>query len=265
MIMNREEILHSLIVQGSMLESDTGSYIAILESSKKEMLFNDPLEEMIAGVFNMCISGTIDPWSIDIGAFSRIFSSMVDRNFRDFYVAGYLMQNAWKILSLKSDEAVSRRIRNEMEDPVEDTEPDDSGNIRNMWDPLELREPVIHREKRKVFLVELLDVMKDAYQFSEKKKHERRFVVEHPEGDIDSVFEKLHPEEPEKEAIEILDVIRSMASDKIDLDSIPMNPGVTGQSLLVYCMFLARDREIDIFQEHPFGPIELRVLNELRR
>lgn len=265
MMMNREEILHSLIVQGSMLESDTGSYIAILESSKKEMLFNDPLEEMIAGVFNMCISGTIDPWSIDIGAFSRIFSSMVDRNFRDFYVAGYLMQNAWKILSLKSDEAVSRRIRNEMEDPVEDTEPDDSGNIRNMWDPLELREPVIHREKRKVFLVELLDVMKDAYQFSEKKKHERRFGVEHPEGDIDSVFEKLHPEEPEKEAIEILDVIRSMASDKIDLDSIPMNPGVTGQSLLVYCMFLARDREIDIFQEHPFGSIELRVLNELRR
>lgn len=80
MKMNREEILHSLIVQGNMLESDTGSYITILESSKTEMHFNDPLEELIAGVFNMCLNGTLDPWSVDIGAFSRVFSTIIDRN-----------------------------------------------------------------------------------------------------------------------------------------------------------------------------------------
>ena len=262
---NKEEILHSLIVQGNMLESDTENYITILESSKTEIHFDDPLEELIAGVFNMCLNGTLDPWSVDIGAFSRIFSNFIDRNFRDFYVAGYLIQSAWRILSLKSDEAVLRRFRSEEEENAEEIEFEDGVNIKSREDPLELKEPVIHSERRKVFLVELLDVMKDAYEYSGKKRHERRFEVEHPTGDIDSIFEKLHPEEPEKEARDILDVIKSINSEPINIDSIPTNRGVTGQSLLVYCMFLARDREIDIEQEYPFGPITLRVNSELKK
>ena len=265
MKMNREEILHSLIVQGNMLESDTGSYITILESSKTEMHFNDPLEELIAGVFNMCLNGTLDPWSVDIGAFSRVFSTIIDRNFRDFYVAGYLIQSAWRILSLKSDEALLRRFRSDAEESAEEIESEEGGSIKHQEDPLELKEPVIHSERRKVFLVELLDVMKDAYEYSGKKRHERRFEVEHPTGDIDSIFEKLHPEEPEKEARDILEVIKSINAESVNIDRIPAHPGVTAQSLLVYCMFLARDREIDVEQEYPFGPIKVKVNNELKR
>ena len=266
MRVNREEILNSLIVQGNMLESDTEGYIAILESTHPDRHFNDPLQELIAGVFSMCLNGTMDPWSIDILGFSKVFSSVVDRNFRDFYSAGFLLQSAWKILSLKSGEAVMRRTGTEEDElQAEDLPDNDYGYGRMVLnDSIDIKEPVIHREKRKVFLVELLDVMKEAYASPERKRQPGGIIPGQGDGNIDSVFDRLHPEEPEKEARAVLDIIRRYGPGDLDLDDIPVEEGMNRQSLMVYCLFLARDGEIEIRQEYPFGPILLNIPSEPR-
>lgn len=254
--MKKEEILNGIIVQGSLLDTDISQYVAILEENGRGKRFTDPMESMLASVFDICLEGDIDPWAIDLKWFTKIFSTLIDRDFRDFFVAGYLINSAWRILSIKSDRSITRWT-SEPEMPDEENAEDLEFQAIDL-DPLEVREPVVRSVKRKVFLVELLDAMKESFDL-EKRRHVRGSMIQFRDDyNIEKLFDNLHPEEPEKEAGKLLEMIRDFGADLVKLDDLTAYTDSTFQALFVYCMFLTRDRKIELIQEEPFGPIYIR-------
>ena len=74
--MNQDEIVRSIVVQGSILDSDTSYYQDLLSSSGTRE-YTNPVEKAIVSIFNMCLEGSIDPWDIDLRSFTRIFFGLV--------------------------------------------------------------------------------------------------------------------------------------------------------------------------------------------
>ncbi len=256
--MNQEDIMNSIIVQGTILETDTKFYIDILENEGTIVEYNNPVERTIASLFRMCMDGKIDPWNIDLRSFTRIFSEIVDADFRDFGAAGFLIYEAWKILRQKSEISIEKRTVQE-EDFIDDDQIFDSyGELAEPIE-LEIREPVRHKENRKVFLVELLSAMKEAY------KHERSYSKKtHQINDVtvsfDEIVESLHAEEPDREIEKVYEHIMSYESQSLMLESVWKDLEIGPASFFVYCMFLAREKKIALEQESPFSNIVIRKI-----
>jgi len=252
--LNRDDIVRSIVVQGTMLDSDTGYYESIAYGSGIRE-YTNPVEKAIAGIFRMCLDGSIDPWDIDLKSFTKIFLGLIDDEFRDFGTAGVIMWQAWKILREKSEESIMKRIsQNITDDAVAEDLPD-------QWQPnepadIEFSAPVRHQERRKVFLVELLDAMREAYA---QGKRERKQAMS-PESaeithDIEEIVSNLHAEEPDAEIAKVGEIINSDGRSEIAMEEIWNIPDLSRQSFMVYCMFLMRERRIRLQQEDHYGTI----------
>ncbi len=252
--MNQSDILQSIMVQGTLLESDTKYYVELLGQENVTVEYKDPVEKTVASVFRMCLEGSIDPWDIDLKAFVKIFSGMVDENFRDFGAAGYLIYQAWKILNEKSRNSLERRlVFEEEEDYLEAGE-----EIEQFFEPIELtvKEPVKHQEKRKVFLVELLDAMRDAYKVAPRTKKKEILQVERIDPTIDEIVSEMHAEEPEAEIQRVYELLLSHGVNGT-LDDWWHTSDLSRASFFVYCMFLMREKKIRLAQEVPYGVITI--------
>lgn len=253
--MNQSDIMQSIVVQGTLLESDTRYYVELLGQNNPGVEYRDPVERTVASVFRMCLEGNIDPWNIDLGAFVRIFSGMVDENFRDFGAAGYLIYQAWKILNEKSRNSLERRLALD-----EEENPDDEAEyVEEFQEPLELtvKEPVKHQEKRKVFLVELLDAMRDAYRITGSTQGRKQILkVEQMTTTIEEIVSEMHTEEPEKEIERVFDILsanglKGFMEELWDLSDLDRG------AFFVYCMFLMREKKIRLTQDTPYGVIRI--------
>lgn len=252
--MNQSDILQSIVVQGTLLESDTNYYVELLGQENVTVEYRDPVEKTVASVFRMCLDGSIDPWNIDLKAFVKIFSDMVDENFRDFGAAGYLIYQAWRILNEKSRNSLERRLVFEEEDGFLE----DAGEIEQFFEPIELtvREPVKHQEKRKVFLVELLDAMRDAYKVAPQTKKKEILHVERIDPTIEEIVSEMHAEEPEAEIQRLYELLLSHGVTGI-MDELWDTSELSRASFFVYCMFLMREKKIRLAQEVPYGVITI--------
>ncbi len=253
--MNQDEIVKSIVVQGTLLESDTAYYQEMLsEQGVRE--YTNPVEKAIASIFRMCLDGSIDPWDIDLRSFTKIFSDVVTEDFRDFGTAGLIMYQAWRILSRKTEESIERRLQPE-QPAYEDGEMDEDLPL-HLNDPVEINfsPPVRHQEKRKVFLVELLDAMREAYS-SGNRGRKPMVMRDQAEAahDIDEIVSNLHAEEPESEILRVGEIINSDSRSEIPLEQIWDTPEFTRPSFFVYCGFLMRERKLKLSQAEPFGPV----------
>lgn len=259
--MENEEVLKSIIVQGTLLDSDTTMYTDILQEINTKKDYNDPVSKAISTAFNLCSEGVIDPWDIDIGAFTKIFSSMIDEDFDEFGLAGYLISQAWHILLEKSEKSVQSRISEENdEDPVTEEITVEFGeevapNFVNLY------EPVKHTEKRQVFLVELLDAMKVAYKKTQKKRPEAAQKNKVQLSIMEDIIFELHAEEPEKEIEEVLRKIMSMERSVFSIEEVWGYTIEDHASFLVYCLFLVREKKIRLRQDAPYKDIYVEKLD----
>ncbi len=256
--MNQEEIMNSIIVQGTLLDTDTKYYTGILENDTLVVEYNNPAEKTIASVFRMCMEGKIDPWNIDLKSFTKIFSELVDPSFRDFGAAGFLIYEAWKILRQKSEISIEKMTVQEDDFIADDFQgnPDDS-----LYEPinLQIREPVRHRENRKVYLVELLSAMQKAY--SHENMHVRKSAPkESVQISFDEMVESLHTEEPVKEMEKVYEHLMSFESSSLMMESVWNDLEIGRASFFVYCMFLAREKKIALEQDTPFSNILIRKI-----
>lgn len=253
--MNQSDILQSIVVQGTLLESDTKFYVELLGQEGSTVEYSDPIKKTVASVFRMCLDGSIDPWNIDLKAFVKIFSDMVDENFRDFGAAGYLIYQAWKILNEKSKNSLERRLAyDEEEDFIEET-----NEVEEFLAPIELtvKEPVKHQEKRKVFLVELLDAMRDAYKVTPHSQIKKEILhVEHFNPTIDEIVSEMHAEEPEAEIQGLYELLLREGITGV-MDELWDKTDLSRASFFVYCMFLMREKKIRLIQEVPYGVIKI--------
>ncbi len=247
--------MQSIVVQGTLLESDTKYYVELLGNDTVSVEYSDPVKRTISSVFRMCLEGSIDPWNIDLKAFTGIFSGMVDEDFRDFGAAGYLIYQAWKILNRKSKESLDKRLV--AEDPEEEGQ--DAPEIVHFQDPLEIsvREPVKHHEQRKVFLVELLDAMRDAYRIpAVQKKRRETEELEYLSTTIENIVHELHAEEPETEIRRVYEILLS-APDSVYMEDIWNTGDFSRAAFFVYCMFLMREKKIRLQQNVSYGLIRI--------
>ncbi|MCL5881301.1 MAG: hypothetical protein M1592_01800 [Candidatus Thermoplasmatota archaeon] len=253
--MNQDDIVRSIVVQGTLLESDTAYYQEML-SDQGVREYTNPVEKAIASIFRMCLDGSIDPWDIDLRSFTKIFSEVVTDEFRDFGTAGLIMYQAWHILSRKTEDSIEKRLQPEQPE-YEDGEIDESVPSQ-LNDPVEIsfNPPVRHQEKRKVFLVELLDAMREAY--SNGSRARKQLAVRDPAEethDIEEIVSNLHAEEPESEILRVGEIINSDSRSEIPLEQIWDTPEFTRPSFFVYCGFLMRERKLKLSQQQPYGPV----------
>ncbi len=253
--MNQAEIMQSLVVQGTMLESDTKYYVELLNQDSSAIEYRDPVERTVASVFKMCLEGSIDPWDVDLKAFVKVFSEIVDENFRDFGAAGHLIYQAWKILNVKAVNSLQKRLAAGEEGEEEEF----PSEMEQFFDPIELsvREPVKHQEKRKVFLVELLDAMRDAYRVAPHHSHKKEILrVEHIETTIEEIVSEMHAEEPEEEINRVYDTLQKRGIDGYMEDFWNLSD-LSRASFFVYCTFLMREKKIRLSQDVPYGVIRI--------
>lgn len=258
--MENEEVLKSIIVQGTLLDSDTTMYTGILQEIDKKKEYNDPISKAISTAFNLCTEGVIDPWDIDLSAFTKIFSSMIDETFDEFGLAGYLLGQAWHILLEKSEKSVQSRMPDDVE---EESESDSDSEIitEEAHHYVNLYEPVKHTEKRQVFLVELLDAMKVAYRKTQRKRSDAGQKDRLQLSIMEDIIFELHAEEPEKEIEEVYKKIMSIQKGTFPIEEAWGYSMEENASFLVYCLFLVREKKIRLRQEAPYKGIFIEKLD----
>lgn len=252
-MMNQQEIIKSIVVQGTLLETDVDTYTLMIREMDRDVKYSDPISNAISTAFKLCAEGSIDPWNVDLKAFSRIFSSMITEDFNDFGLAGYLLSHAWKILLEKTEDAVGRREEHESE-PVEEIEPPEEFQIIEKR-TLQLREPVKHTPKRQVFLVELLDAMKVAYTKSRTKKKQEKPDNKIELSVMEDIIDELHAEEPEKEIEELYRRILSFPNDIFSLEDYWGISKEERASFMVYCLYLVREKRLRMSQKKAYSSI----------
>lgn len=260
--MEADQVLRDIVVQGTLLDYNTDIYKSIVERSRDSREFTDPFAKLVASTFKLCSEGTIDPWNVDLRGFSKVFLTIIDDSFDRFGMAGYLIGQAWHILLEKTEMSVLKRQQPEIpETYVEEGFPEEFESSFLEYAPktLELKEPVKHREKRPVMLVELLEAMRVA-----SRKERKRVSVtprekeEYDANAMEEIIFELHAEEPEKEIDNTYEKILSQASDEFYIEEVWGQSVEERWSFLVYCLFLMREKRIILQQEDFFGKITIQ-------
>lgn len=257
--METDQVWKDIVVQGTLLDYNTEVYASILQRMRNSREFTDPFAKLVASTFNMCREGAIDPWNIDLKSFSRIFMEIIDENFDKFGMAGYLIGQAWGILLEKTEVSVMRRQKREESGPLDQEisaeDMDLTVHAEEDHARLDLAEPVKHKEKRPVMLVELLEAMRYAYRKDRVRHRPKPDKEELDLSAMEEIIFELHGEEPEKEIDETYSRILSQLSDTFYMEELWGQSIEDRWSFLVYCLFLMREKMIIMRQEEEFGKI----------
>jgi len=263
--MDNNDILKSIVTQGTLLDSDVKIYRDILEDMDHGVEYSDPFYRSVSRIFEMCKEGLVDPWSVNIIAFSAIFESLISEGFSDFGTAGYVLTLAWHVLMEKSEISVRKRIipESDAQEPEEqeisistEIETSDQTEFNNFSDailPLDL--PVRSDHRSKVLLVELLEYVKTAY-----RKREPAVKNEKPSGEVslsvmEDIVNELHAEEPEKEIRDLYERIKAIPETDFYLETYFAPSKLEAFVSLIYCLFLCREKKIWLSQEGPYMPV----------
>ena len=259
--MKEEVILHILSEKENLYRKENiGKYIEIIED---KIFIKDGFDRAIATVFELVIEKQINPWEIDLAAFSSLYLKKVKEKGINLIVAGKILFLAWKILRLQSEEMIKEMERKEEEEIYFDDIPDWYGDDelfiqtqRIMKDEIILKPRIRRKAKRKVTLVELINAFEEAKEEIVKKRAKKRKIIspvkmedsthkENIEDDIKRVMEKLSKLNgravPLKELFDEKDII----------------------AIILPLLFLAKDGVIEIWQENfPYGEIFIKLKHE---
>lgn len=263
--MDTDRILRDIVVQGTLLDYNTDAYASILARMQTTRDFKDPFARLVASAFTMCEEGVLDPWNVDLKGFSRVFLSIIDESFDKFGMAGYLIGQAWHILYEKTEKSLTKRNR-----PEDFSMDVDQGIFEDLdisyfnqgpeTGTIELKEPVRHKEKRPVMLVELLEAIRIAAKKEEKRSRTRVEPQFTDESAMEELIFELHSEEPEREIEETYRQILSQISEIFYMEEVWGSDIESKWGFLVYCLFLMRDKKIILRQEGDFGKISIEKL-----
>ena len=101
---------HLLFHKAVLSEEDGGEridrYLAMVREIEEgqHIAVRDPLEKSIAAAFELVFEAQLDPWSIDLAQFTRMYIEKVRHDGAvNFVTAGKLVFMAWSILKMQSD------------------------------------------------------------------------------------------------------------------------------------------------------------------
>lgn len=270
--MTHEEILESIIVQGTAIDTDTTEYRKIILSGEKEG--QDPFTRAVNLIVRMCENGEMDPWNVSVRSIAIAVQKMISESRKNFSQAGLIMMNAWHLLFVKTEDLIERmtEVQEKYPDLIQDQVLQDIefGNENFMVQSDEIVpkesaetipvEPLVRHERSKIMLVEILEAIKNAYLSQKKIKP----IQEAPKitGDMTSILSEMHPEQPEMEIEQVWLKILSNENQLIRMESIWGNIDIERKKFLVYSMFLGRQKKITMNQDSGGGDIWIqKILN----
>jgi segregation and condensation protein A len=201
----------------------------------------DDYERSIATLFSLAMEEKIDPWNIDIAAFSKEYLRRLKKEGMNIVYAGRLILLAWEVLRAQSERAVEAFTpQPEIEEFYEPAEIDSYG--------IEPRPTRALKSPVSVFdLVKALESVKRLERARIGKKKEKGRAKPNIDG-------MIHAEEIKSQ--EVYEFVREDGID--DGDMVFAKFGlVEGMAALLY---LARDKRVEIWQENfPFGKIWIKA------
>ena len=254
-ILEREEILKAMITRD--MGEDIQYYTEILNEVQENISYPDVFSETVSKIFQMVLTGKLDPWSVNISEFKDMFFRERNENFE---VAGILISSAWHVLYEKSLKMMSGAKDDPVEGPPEDFDDstenfDDDSSTGGMPD---LNVSVFHKETSGVTLTEFLTVMKRVYKSREKKPE--KIEDEYYDADMDEdIIAHSNTDTIEQGIAETLAKITKY-----------MNPffvedywGTTKlerANFILYLLFLQKAGKVELQQEEPMGNIQVTKL-----
>lgn len=241
--MDEKEILEHLLFHKALGE-DIDYYIDIFKKvSGGYAEIKDDYERSIALLFSLAMEEKINPWDIDIVAFSKEYLKKLKKEGINIVYAGRIILLAWEVLRAQSERAVETfTIAPEPElDPELDT-----------YEPFEIDSSYIEPRavrsfKKPVSVFDLVKALDSAKRIEKVERERKRRVKVSLDG-------KIHAEQ-----INSSEVYRFIKENNIDDgDLILAKFGlIEGMISLLY---LARDRKIELWQENfPFGKIWIKA------
>lgn len=268
--MSHEEILKSIVVQGTVIDADTSEYRKIILSGDKEG--QDPFIRTVNLIVKMCEDGEMDPWNVSIRSIAAVVQKMISENSRNFSQAGLVMMNAWHLLFVKTENLIGEMstVREQFPDSMQeqlfpDFEFGSSDDTVQSGIPAPVEnvetaplEPLVRHERSKIMLVEILEAIRNAYLSQKKIKSFQE--IPKVTGDMSSILSEMHPEQPEMEIEQIWLRILSNENEMMRMESIWGDVDFERKKFLVYSMFLGRQKKITMSQESAGGDIWIQKI-----
>jgi len=278
-----KRVMDHLLIERSLIDDSTASperidrYLQFLGQVSEgfHLHLKDPVDRAISWVFELALSGEIDPWNVDLVSFSMMYARRVQEETGiDLVVAGKIIELAWSIHRRKADVAfedlMESLIEPEEELPVGgwDWIEDDLDLVithevvSSEESPLDLM--VVHSGKRPVTLLELLDALKDAQEEAErlKKVREKREKLKKLQMEMGKkkVGERVFSENLEEDLKRVMSRINRYNGRPIEFKKIYGSDGIDLITAFVAILHLAKKRSIDVWQKSkPHG--EIYILN----
>ena len=260
-IMERMEqhlLFHKALIDDSVGNEKIDRYISVLRDSGPGETMGDPVDESIRSAFSLVLEHDIDPWSINIVEFAKMYSMKKIRSAVDIIVAGKLIHMAWKILRMQSSITLEEGER--MDHFGEEW--DMPFDMDAMYEPDKLYIPdvefnaAIRRSSvRPITMVELLGAFDEAkgeielhlareQAREEMKAKEPRFV------------NKAHEEDDEKDVQRVWDMVRNLGTGPLNIRDLYVNDVKTNITTFVSILHLAKEGKLTLWQdEMPYGAI----------
>lgn len=278
-----QRVMDHLLIERSLIDDTATSperidrYLQILDQVSEgfHLHLKDPVDRAISWVFELALSGEIDPWNVDLVSFSRMYARRVkEETGIDLIVAGKIIELAWSIHRRKADVAFEDLMESLLEPEEElpvggwDWIEDDMDLVithevvSSQESPLDLM--VVHSGKRPVTLIELLDALKDAQEEAERlrmvrEKRERLKRLQREMGKK-KVGERVFSENLEEDLKRVMSRINRYNGRPIEFRKLYGSEGIDFITAFVAILHLAKKRKIDVWQKSkPNG--EIYVLN----
>lgn len=219
-INGQEAIENHLLFYKSLMTSNTdmervSHYLELLkEQDDSKIKLDDPVDEGIRTVFRLVKDTDMDPWSIDIHEFVRLYSKKMNHNKFDIIVTGKLLVLAWDVVRLQSEatkaesELATRPLCDfgfDFSDELFESEREDlyipdivTGQScgREATRPATMLEILdvfdeIGEDFRRAEEQELIDIELRKKRREERKKFNHRMDAELDEGDIDRIWNRI--------------------------------------------------------------------------
>ncbi|MCL4346962.1 MAG: hypothetical protein M1117_03475, partial [Candidatus Thermoplasmatota archaeon] len=244
----------SLLVEDAKRYAQLDRYIEIARSLPEadHHSIRDPFDRSIAILFELVISNNMDPRSIDIVNFSKLYLERIKGDASvNFVVAGRLIFMAWNVLRLESDMILSRIVKTREEqqevDPnffyVFDDEP------VSFDDDFDLQPAIRSNFTRDVSIMDLLDAFSEAQK--EIEEHLSRASSTLPQSDR-KFSDNAHREDPEKEINAVLERLYSLGPGPVAFSDMATGRDET-VTVFLAMLFLARMGRIRIWQTEETG------------
>lgn len=232
----RQDIIDQLLDQGNDTEKGAAEYadriieLAHLDQAEHKSL-HDPFDRSVALVFELVRSENLDPWSIDLTLFLRLFNKKIKAESKtlDLPSCGKLIRLAWDVLRHQADDLYDRLLRADEEDDLDymmyggwEMEYDDaefafttnviSGDANDSLSGL-FQERVRRDEGRPVTLGELLGALREACVEADEirlREENRKRHAEAVKEAINSVGNKMHDENLEGDVRRCWEALRQV-------------------------------------------------------